>query len=342
MKFGLVYCDQTLSPKNLGTAYQEMLEQVVLSEKYHFDAALVCEHHFTDHGYYPSPLLVCAGVAQATKKVRVGTGVLLLPLWNPIHVAEDAATLDVMSGGRVILGLGQGYRAEEFAGFQVSLDERSARLREGATIIRRLFTEKKVTFSGKFYQFSNTGLTPMPLQKPNPPIWIAAKSEGAVRRAARIGDAFFSDPVTPFEVLKDRYTAYRDELKKHRKDFYKLERPMFRECYVTEKKTDAWKESKNHVLGIYGDYYKWGHLQDENGKPVKPEETSYDEFLEILQKRFIMGDPDTVIELIDKYRKTLELTEIIFRIHFPDMPHKKVMSAIRLLGERVLPYFAKK
>ncbi len=341
MKFGLVFCDQIVNPKNLDQAYRDMVEQVLLAEKYGFDAAMVCEHHFTEHGYYPSPLLVCTGLAQATKKIRIGTAVLLLPLWNPIHVAEDAATLDVISGGRLILGLGQGYRQEEFAGLQVPLNERAARLSEGTKIILRLFTEDKVTHKGRFYQFENLKLTPKPVQKPHPPIWIAAKSDSAVRRAARLGDAYLSDPVTPFGVLKKRYHAYREELQGQGREFYKLERPSFRECYVADKGHDAWEEAKEHVLEIYGDYYKWGHLQDDQGNPVRPGEKSHEEFLEILRSRFIMGDPDTVIEEITKYERELGITELIFRIHFPDMPQKKVLSAITLLGEKVLPYFAK-
>jgi probable F420-dependent oxidoreductase len=339
MKFGLVFCDQTLDKHRLGTAYQDMVEQVVLAEKRGFDAAMVCEHHFTQHGYYPSPLLVCAGLAQATKRIRIGSAVLLLPLWNPLHVAEDAATLDVMSNGRVILGLGQGYRAEEFGAFQVSLHERGARLTEGAQIIRRLFAEEKVTHQGRFYQFAELTLTPKPIQKPHPPIWIAAKSDDAVRRAARIGDAFFSDPVTPFGVLKQRYRAYQDELQRLGRDFAQQEHPMFRECYVAERPADAWEEAREHVLGIYGDYYQWGHLQDEEGNLVKPGERSYDEFLEVLRRRFIMGEPDTVIAEIERYQRELGTTELILRIHFPDMPQTKVLNAINLLADKVMPHF---
>lgn len=341
MKFGLVFCDQTLDATKLSVAYQEMLEQVLLAEKYNFDAAMVCEHHFTKHGYYPSPLLVCAGLAQATKKIRIGSAVLLLPLWNPLHVAEDAATLDVMSGGRLILGLGQGYRPEEFGAFQVSLNERWARLAEGTKIIRRLFTEEHITHKGRFYEFKDVTLTPKPLQNPHPPIWIAAKSETAVRRAARIGDAYFSDPVTPFGVLRRLYRAYIDELKRQGRDFYKLERPMFRECYVTDRNSDAWEEAKEHVLAIYGDYYQWGHLQDDAGNLVKPGERTYEEFLEVLQKRFIMGDPDTAINEIERYEREFEITELILRIHFPDMPRRKVLNAITLLARKVMPHFSR-
>lgn len=342
MKFGLVFCDQTVDAGKLGQAYGAMLEQVLLAEKRGFDAAMVCEHHFTKHGYYPSPLLVCAGLAQATKRIRIGSAVLLLPLWNPLHVAEAAATLDVMSGGRLILGLGQGYRAEEFGAFQVSLHERGARLVEGTRIIRRLFTEDNVSHKGRFYEFADLTLTPKPVQKPHPPIWIAAKSEAAVRRAARVGDAYFADPVTPFGVLKERYRAYRDELQRHGRDFEQLERPMFRECYVTDGGADAWEEAGPHVLGIYGDYYQWGHLQDESGNLVKPGERSYEEFLEVLRKRFIMGDPDSVIEEIARYERDLGITELILRIHFPDMPQRKVLRAITMLADKVIPYFSER
>ena len=339
MKFGMVYCDQTLNRNNLLSVYDEAVQQVRLAEKNGFESAMVCEHHFTAHGYYPSPIIICAAFAAATKRIKIGTGVLLLPLYHPVHVAEDAATVDVISGGRMILGVGQGYRDQEFDGFQVSLKERGPRLEEGVEIIRRLWTENDVSHKGRFYEFKETTLTPKPHQKPHPPIWVAAKSESAVRRAARIGDAFFSDPVTPIKILKKRYSVFKDALKNSGREFESLERPMFKEAYLAKDDDTAREEFMPHILNIYGDYYKWGHLQDEEGKNVLPEETSYDQFVEELQKRFIMGGPDTFIGEVERHMKDLEVTQLILRMHPPDMPHEKVMNSIGMIGGKIIPYF---
>ena len=340
MKFGLVYCLQAPQREQLGQLYRDFLEQGLLAEKTGYDNVLVCEHHFTDDGYFSKPLSCITGLAALTQKIRVGTGVLLLPLYNPVHLAEEAATIDVMSSGRLILGVGQGYRQEEFDAFGIPLNERWSRLEEGTKIIRGLWSQESFSFSGRHFKLPSVNLTPKPVQKPTPPIWVAAKSENAVRRAARIGDAWFADPVTPLTILKDRYHAYRDALKKIGKDFVKIERPLFREAYVSKDRDSAWEESKKHVLYIYEHYYAWGHLLDEQGKAVKPGESSYEEFVDKLQKRFIMGSPDDCIAEIEKYKKELDVTQIIYRVAFPAMSHKKIMEAIKLFAEKVNPYFS--
>jgi len=130
---------------------------------------------------------LAAAIAARTKKIRIGTFVLLMPLHNPLHVAEDAATIDVLSNGRFDLGLGQGYVAREFTAFNVPREERSRRLREGVEIVRRAFTEENFSFEGRCYTVRDVTLYPRPVQQPHPPIWIGARSRPATERAARNG-----------------------------------------------------------------------------------------------------------------------------------------------------------
>ena len=320
--------------------FEETLEQTLLAEKLGYESALVCEHHLLpDAGYFPQPLIAVAGLASATKKIRVGTGVMLLPLYHPLHVAEMAASIDVISNGRLILGVGQGYRPEEFNGFGVSLHNRGALLEENVKMIRDLWTKDKVAIHGKFHDLPEMTLSPKPLQKPSPPIWVAAKSEAAVRRAARICDAYFMDPVTPQAVLKQRRHAFNDELKKIGRDQPRREVPLFREAFAARTDEEAWKDVLEPVLHIYKEYYLWGHMQDEEGNPVDPKKVSYEQFLQLLRKRFIIGGPDTCIAQIEKYRKEVEVDHLIFRIHFPGLRHEKALGAIRLFAEKVLPRF---
>src|SRR3989442_8316365 len=320
--------------------FGETLEQTLLAEKFGYESALVCEHHLLpDAGYFPQPLIAVAALASATKKIRVGTGVMLLPLYHPLHVAEMGASIDVMSNGRLILGVGQGYRPEEFNGFGVSLHNRGALLEENVKMIRDLWTKDNVAIHGKFHDLPEMTLSPKPLQKPSPPIWVAAKSEAAVRRAARISDAYFMDPVTPQAVLKQRRLAFKDELKKIGRDQSRREVPLFREAFVARTDEEAWKDVLEPVLHIYKEYYLWGHMQDEEGSPVDPKKVSYEQFLQLLRKRFIIGGPDTCIAQIEKYRKEVGVDHLIFRIHFPGLRHEKALGAIRLFAEKVLPRF---
>lgn len=340
MRFGLVFCNQSLTSDHMPAVFAETLEQTLLAEKFGYESVLVCEHHLLpDAGYFPQPLIAVAGLASATKKIRVGTGIMLLPLYHPLHVAEMAATIDIMSKGRLILGVGQGYRPEEFNGFGVSLHNRGELLEENVKMIRDLWTKDKVAIHGKFHDIPGITLSPKPVQKPSPPIWVAAKSEAAVRRAARICDAYFMDPVTPRLVLKQRRLAFKDELKKLGRDQARREVPLFREAYVARTDDQAWKDALEPVLHIYKEYYLWGHMQDEEGNPVDPKNVSYEQFLELLRKRFIIGGVDTCISQIERYKKDVETDHVIFRIHFPGLSHGKALSAIRLFAEKVLPHF---
>src|SRR5215469_14771018 len=152
--------------------YRRHIDLCVEAEDLGFDTIWLTEHHFVEDGYSPSMLPIAAAIAARTKRIRIGTFVLLMPLHHPLHVAEDAATIDVLSNGRLDLGLGQGYVPREFAGFNVPRDERSRRLREGVEIVRRAFTEEQFTFEGKCYTVRDVSLYPKPVQQPHPPIYF--------------------------------------------------------------------------------------------------------------------------------------------------------------------------
>src|SRR5262249_43674673 len=151
--------------------YAATLDQIAYAEQLGFDDVWLSEHHFIDDAYSPSMLPIGCAIAARTKRIRIGTSVLLLPLHDPVRVAEDAATLDVISTGRLELGLGVGYRVEEFTGFNIDSSERAQRMDEGIEIIRRLFAGERFSFSGKHYTYRDIQLFPRPVQKP-PKLWI--------------------------------------------------------------------------------------------------------------------------------------------------------------------------
>lgn len=339
IKFGLAYSIQSPN-RDWSGVYDNVVEQAILAERFGFDSILISEHHLTEDGYFPSPLVVAAGIASVTRRIRVGTAVLLVPLHHPVEVAESAAVVDVMSRGRLILGLGMGYRPEEFSLYNVPRSERGVRTDEGIRLIRKLLSEENVSFYGRFYRVEKVTITPRPVQKPSPPIWIAAKFEPAVRRAARLGDAWFADPVTPLKVLKERNKAYLEELSKVGKDPKKLERVLWREAYISTSDDLAWEEAKEGVLYIYGrDYFRWGHLQDDEGREMNPSNTSFEDYVETVRRRFIIGGVDRFIEEVEKYRRELDVNYFIFRVYFPGLSHERARNAIKMIGEKVIPYF---
>jgi alkanesulfonate monooxygenase SsuD/methylene tetrahydromethanopterin reductase-like flavin-dependent oxidoreductase (luciferase family) len=179
--------------------YASTLEHIQYAERLGFEAIWTSEHHFIEDGYSPSLLPICAAIAAKTTRARIGTNVLLLPLHDPLRVAEDAATVDVISGGRFDLGVAVGYKLEEFTGFGIDRRTRAGRMEEAAAVIRKAWAPGPFTFEGKYYQYRNVDVTPKPAQDPMP-LWFGGFSDPAVRRGARLGDGLVAaaNVIPPF------------------------------------------------------------------------------------------------------------------------------------------------
>jgi probable F420-dependent oxidoreductase len=171
--------------------YAETLDHIQCAEDLGFDDVWTTEHHFIDDGYSPSILILCAAIAARTKRVRIGTRVLLAPLYHPLRLAEDAATVDVLSGGRLILGLGLGYRNEEYAALGVPTRSRGLVLEETVAVLRQAWSPAGVDFAGRILRYSSVSVTPKPVQQPIP-IWIGGNSPAAALRAARTADGLLA------------------------------------------------------------------------------------------------------------------------------------------------------
>ncbi len=166
--------------------YADELQLIQEAEELGFDTIWLTEHHFADDGYSPSVVTIAAAVAAITTRVRIGFNLLLLPLHNAIRVAEDIATLDVLSNGRIDVGLGQGYAVHEFAGYGIDRSERLSRFTEGLDVLRGMWDNDTFSYAGRHYQLDGARLMPKPVQEPMP-LWIGATSVPGVRRAGRVG-----------------------------------------------------------------------------------------------------------------------------------------------------------
>ncbi|MGH8595375.1 MAG: LLM class flavin-dependent oxidoreductase [Gammaproteobacteria bacterium] len=186
--------------------YADTLQQISWAETIGYDDVWLTEHHFCDDGHAPSILPLAAAVAARTKRIRIGTSVLLLPLHHPVRVAEDAATIDILSNGRFDLGVGVGYRQQEFAGLGVRSQERGGRIDEGLEIIRALWRGETVTHRGKYYQIEGAKLVPGPVQNPMP-LWVGGFATASAKRAARIGDGYIGTG-----DMSSMIAVYREEL----------------------------------------------------------------------------------------------------------------------------------
>ncbi len=195
--------------------YQDILAQIELGDQLGFQTAWLGELHFIPSiSCLASPLMILAAAAQRTQRIRLGTAVTLLPLHNPVKMAEDAATLDVLSGGRLEFGVGRGAAPVYFSGYNVPQQETRERFEESLGIILRAWTSERLSYHGKYWQIDDLLLTPRPLQNPHPPIRVAANSPETFATAGREGFPIFASPlINPPDKLQEYLAVHRENLK---------------------------------------------------------------------------------------------------------------------------------
>jgi probable F420-dependent oxidoreductase len=330
MKFGFI-------PTEGGRWYREALAEVVLAEELGFDSVWMEEHHGVVDHYWPAPLTVLAGFAARTSRIGLGTDVVVLPFHHPVKVAEDAAMVDVMSVGRLTLGVAIGYRPDEFAMFGVPLERRGARFEEQIAIMRRLWTEPSVDFEGEFFRLANARLEPKPVQPGGIPIYIGAWGPIGMRRAATIADAWLPGPTANLDKLLGARDSYHAELRARGIDPATRPAPLTRELVIAETAERAVELAERHLMVNYQHEYgggSWKHplIGAEDATPV-------DQFAAMARDRFIVGTPDRCIRQIQRFRETFGMDHLIFRTFFPGMPHEHIIAELRLLAREVFPAF---
>jgi alkanesulfonate monooxygenase SsuD/methylene tetrahydromethanopterin reductase-like flavin-dependent oxidoreductase (luciferase family) len=202
MKFSTFHLFHQHAGMSAKEVYDYQIEVVELLEELGFDGVWIAEHHFRDYGVVNNIFTMLANLAARTENLRLGTGIVVLPLHNPIHVAEEAAMVDVLSNGRLELGIGRGYQSIEFESFGLSLAEARDRFDESLNMILELWTGENVHFQGKFYGTGNeVTLLPKPLQRPHPPIHVAAVSPDTVEIYAARGIPILADPAATFRKI---------------------------------------------------------------------------------------------------------------------------------------------
>jgi alkanesulfonate monooxygenase SsuD/methylene tetrahydromethanopterin reductase-like flavin-dependent oxidoreductase (luciferase family) len=282
----------------------------------------------TEQMFQPLPLL--ARFSGDFPGMVLGTSSLLLSLLHPVDVAEQATNIDILCGGKFILGVSLGYREKEFQAFNVSRKDRVGRLVEGVEIIRRLWTQDSVSFRGRHFNLDGVSINPKPLQAKGPQIWVGADTEPGAYRAGEIGDAWMISPRQSIGHIRKLLARYREGASKSGKGLGKL--LLMRELHVARHKDDAVKEAKPFLKQMYNTYMKWG----------QPGERYDLSFEELYKGRYVIGDPEACIEELSNYGKELKPEFISFRMTWPQMKHRDVLNSIRLFGEKVIPYFRKK
>lgn len=321
MKLGLFLNTQFPEGADVRAHVPHLLAQVRAAREAGF-ASLWLPHHYLTAPLQMLQLGPLAGfLLHEARGMQVGPGILILPLLNPVHVAEEAATLDALSGGNYILGVGLGYREGEFTAFDVKLSERAARFSESVALMRRLWAEPCVTHEGRFYTVREHGLS---LRPPGGriPVWVAAQADAAIRRAARLGDAWLIVPSATLTEVTAQMRTYRAALAeagRHPDCF-----PIERECYVGARNATAMEECRGPLEYKYAAYASWGL----GGSAQMP-------FEDFVRERFIIGDAESVKDQVAEYRDALGVDHMIMRVQWPGLPQEAALASIERLGKAV-------
>ena len=309
--------------------FADVLDLVRLGRELGFEY-IYTGHHYLTHPYQMmQPLPALARLAAETGEMDM-LSTILMPLQNPIRLAEEVATLDVITNGHIIIAPALGYRDEEYEAFGVTHEDRLRRMLECMELMQLLWTGEEVTFKGEFTQVTGVHLGMKPVQQPHPRMWMTANGDDMVRRIARMGYVWYLNPHAAFDTLArqvEMYRAVRDEA-----GFGPVETlPMSRETFVAETRQQAQDTARPFLESKYRTYAAWG--QD---KAMPGEEDFTQSFDELSQGRFIVGDPDDVIADLIKF-KEIGITHASLRFGWPGTPKHVVEGAIRLAAKEVLP-----
>ncbi|NKB57272.1 MAG: LLM class flavin-dependent oxidoreductase [Alphaproteobacteria bacterium] len=332
MKYGIGMRTQYGADSDMQTGFEEQMEQARLAEKLGFHS-LMKSSHLAGHPLQEFQQLPFLGrVMSEAPSLRLITGVVLLSLHKPLDMAEQLATIDVMSGGRLTFGCGLGYRDVEFKAFGTNSKERVKRFEENLEAIKRLWTEDRVSMTGSHFELDDAALSLKPLQQPMPPIWIGANADAAIHRAARMADAWFINPHQRLDTIERQVELYKRALDEEGKPFPD-DLPAAREVFVANSREEAIEAAKPFLEAKYKIYHQWGQDKD---MPADDNDLSLD-YDELLEDRFMLGSPDEIAEQVIAHNKRLGVNHMILSFHWVGMPQSLTLESMTRFAEEVMP-----
>ncbi|MDE0455782.1 MAG: LLM class flavin-dependent oxidoreductase [Chromatiales bacterium] len=336
MRTGLYLSLEHGREDDMAARLRDLLELVRTAREAGFELLLAGQHFLVPQFQYLQPVPVLARIAAESGDMEIGTDILQLPLLHPVQVAETVATLDQVCAGRFTLGVGLGYRPVEYESLGIRRQDRLARFIEAIELIKRLWTEDRVTFRGEHFRVEDVSIAIRPVQVPRPPILVAATGDRMVRRAATLADAWSAFGHGTLDTLVRQTALYREALADAGKPFPPQRFRVSKELYVAATREQAQAECFPYIRAKYDAYRDWG--QD---TVLPPGESFEGSMAELTSGRFIIGSPDDCLEAIAEHHALLGFRDFCFRLHYPGMPHAQVMRALGLFAERVLPEVAK-
>jgi alkanesulfonate monooxygenase SsuD/methylene tetrahydromethanopterin reductase-like flavin-dependent oxidoreductase (luciferase family) len=325
MKFGILASHQYPQSENLRESLKDLFSLVEYAAELQYDSVYAI-HHYVANLQTPQVISMTGALLRYSGDMAVGTAILLLPFMHPVHVAEEYATLDHLADGKLILGVGAGYRDAEFDAFSLNKRERGSRLSESIDVIRKLWTGEPVYHQGKYFSLDGQKISVKPLQKDGPPIWVGAGAFPAIERAARIGDAWLAPGNPPTEGWFDEaISRYKSALSEAGRTAQVTERPVIVELYCAATDELAREQSLPYVKDEYFTYSDYKQLSWQKSR-----------FDYLWEKVFLVGSPETIARKVNDLSK-LGFNQVIFRPFWIGMPMNLSRESIRLVASEVRP-----
>jgi luciferase family oxidoreductase group 1 len=341
MNFGTFLLLQSPSARPSPEIFARGVEMAQAAETLGFRNVWLAEHHFSTYGYLSRPAQLATYIAAKTTRLRVGTAVIVVPLHHPLVIAEEIATLDLLAGGRVDVGLGRGYQHYEFERFGLELESGRQRWEESVDIVLKALEGKPFTYEGKLFTIPETTIFPQPLQQPRPPIWITAQSPDSVENAVRRG---FNVLTGGFGVPLERMGEFRklfDRVVAEVRPAAPLSVGVQRAVYVTNDPADARAAAEEARWNLRVTLSLRNHYERvEQGRAIPvpaPREPDVDD---LLDRFLVIGTPDTVIRQIRRVQDVVGITHFNCSFWFGDLAHARVLRSMELFAREVMPAFA--
>jgi len=340
MDVGTFLLMQSPSARSPQEIYARGIEQAQAAENLGFKNVWLGEHHFSTYGYLSRPVQLATYIAAKTTRIRVGTAVIVVPLHHPLLIAEEVAMLDLLSGGRVDIGLGRGYQRYEFERFGLQLDSSGQLWNESLDVLMKALEGRPFSYEGKLLQIPETSVFPHPVQKPHPPMWITAQSQYSIEAAARRG----------FNVLTGGFGVPTERLAEFGKFFEQVVQEVKppqphkvgvqRAVYVTKDPADA-RDAADHArwnmrvtLSLRNNYERV-----ENGKAIPVPGKSEPDLDDLLDRHLVIGTPDTCIRQIRRLRELVGISHFNCSFWFGDLDQTRVLRSMELFAREVMPAF---
>jgi alkanesulfonate monooxygenase SsuD/methylene tetrahydromethanopterin reductase-like flavin-dependent oxidoreductase (luciferase family) len=338
MKFGVFFLLHSPNARPSDTVYRRALDEMAYADELGFDSVWLAEHHFSNYGYCPNPLTLAVKASSVTKNVRIGTAVLVLPFWHPLRLAEEIAMADVLTEGRLEVGVARGYQRYEFDRLGLRIEENRSRSDETLEVLLKMLRNVGISHQGEHFQIPETTTLPRPIQQPHPPIWLAASSEESIETAVRLGLNCFTAAST--RLLDVPAQAWQTFAAKKRELGADVDFAVQQHVHVAPTDREAasrldqsmWHFRQSTRLRTSTERVKNGVA---TADPIDGE-PSLDEMYE---SRTFSGSPETVRQKIEAYTDRIELSQLNCIFSLGDLDQETVKSSMRLFADKVMPHF---